>query len=139
MAAKKPYRSLKAGGESYKLRFSTNAIIEFEEEYGDSIMAFGQKMNASAPDENGEVDPDAPQILYKELRLLVWAALQEHHEDIGEKEVGTIIDKAGGMRAAFEVANGALADAMPADEDAEEESTNGSSANAGPKLAEAQG
>lgn len=139
MAAKKPYRSLKAGGESYKLRFSTNAIIEFEEAYGDSVMAFGQKMNAGVPDENGNVDPNAPQIRFKELRLLVWAALQEHHEDISEKEAGAIIDKAGGMRAAFEVANGALADAMPSDE--EEESTNGSgdSANAGPKLAEAQG
>lgn len=106
--AKRPYRSLKAGSENYKLILTTNAIVEFEEhwEHGDSILVFGQRMYEG----NFGV---------KELRLLLWAALTEYHEGVTEKGAGTIMDRTG-FQKAFDTVAGAFEDAFPEAESAGE-------------------
>ncbi len=139
MAKRKPYHSLKAGGEGHKLALTINSIIEFEDAWGGSISEFGQKMNDAAPDSKGKTDPGAPQIKIGEIRTLLWAALLEHDEDMTPREAGRIMQDAGGFGEVMEPLMAALNDAFPAgDEDGDKPSGKPGSPAKGPKAVEAE-
>lgn len=74
--------SLAAGGETYTLQFSVNGLVALEDALGVGVTAIGAQLQA-------------PTI--RVLRTLVWAALQEHHPEVDERQAGAIIDAAGGL------------------------------------------
>lgn len=81
-----PFRGkvpLKAGDEDYELSFSINAICEIEEHFGKPIAEVGKLMQAG----------DAFQV--KTLRFVLWAGLQDNHDDISLKDAGNIASNAG--------------------------------------------
>lgn len=63
-------------GNTYKIEFTMNALIELEEKFGSVENAFKQMEK---------------KVGLKEVRLLAYAGLVEHH-DLTEKEVGRLID-----------------------------------------------
>lgn len=83
--------TLTAGGSSYVLRLTTNSCCELEEFCGRSFENVQQGANRNR---------------LSDTRLILWAALQEHHADLalktpdGLKAVGRIIDAAGGTLSA---------------------------------------
>jgi hypothetical protein len=98
-----PYRgeaSFDALGESWTLRFNTNALCEFEEASGVKVSAIGAGMG------------------FKELRALLWAGLGHHHrrkrgtlesvgammDEIGAQELAALVMKA--MTSAFPAKDG---------------------------------
>ncbi len=141
---RKPYHSLKAGGQNHKLVLTMNSIIEFEDEWGGSISEFGQKMNDAAPDSKGRVDSGAPQIKIGEIRTLLWAALLEHDEDVTLREAGRVMEEAGGFGEVMEPLMQALNDAFPSVEEdagtreADKPSGKPGSPAKGPKAVEAE-
>ncbi len=137
---RKPYHSLKAGGQTHKLDLTLNGVIEFEDLWGGSISEFGQKMNNAMPDDKGRVDPAAPQIRIGEIRMLMWAALLEHDEDMDLKEAGRIMQDAGGVGEVMEPLMAALNDAFPSEENEDEDKPSGKpgSPSKGPKAVAAE-
>lgn len=75
--------TITAGGETYRLAFTTNAMCEVEDATGKSINAVLAEM--SNPERVG----------IRELRLLLWASLTEHHPDITIRDAGRICDEIG--------------------------------------------
>jgi hypothetical protein len=75
--------ALQAGERAYALSFSVNAICELED-------ALGQPVNQIA---RGMETPD--QVRMSTIRALLWAALRDHHEDVGLKQAGEIATEAG--------------------------------------------
>lgn len=88
--------SFEALGESWTLRFNTNALAEFEEISGVAVSAIGSGMGI------------------RTLRTLVWAGLGFHHrKKRGTLEnVGNIIDEVGSVAIANLVMT-ALSSAFP--------------------------
>lgn len=74
--------ALEADGQTYTLSFSVNAICELEEVLDKPI---GQIMGALQGDG----------VSMKTVRWLVWAGLQDHHEDVDEKKAGRIATEIG--------------------------------------------
>jgi hypothetical protein len=77
-------------GRSYTFRLTTSAMAELED----------------ACSTSAKRDMFFPEILErvlkgsaKYIRLFVWASLIEHHPELTVKDVGTLIDNAGGMLA----------------------------------------
>jgi len=112
--AKKPYLSLKTSGGTYKLRFTVNAISDFEEFWGGGISELDEKFNSNT-------------FRMKDIRLLMWAALQHHHSDevTTERYAGDVIEDAGGLNKSMEPLMNAFSDAFPVAEE-DEASENGS-------------
>lgn len=77
------YVSFKAQSQNWKLRFTTNALCELEDESGMSAIAFANSMN------------DEANISIKSMRLMLWAGLIDNHEDISQKICGVLIDEIG--------------------------------------------
>jgi hypothetical protein len=73
---------LKAGETSYKLVFSINALCELEEETGLSVNQLAAEMGGD-------------NVKLKLLRVLLWGALRDHHEDVTIKGAGDIAGLAG--------------------------------------------
>lgn len=95
--------SLEAGGTTYTLCLSTNALCELEDATGESVAAITERMNGSG-------------VHMKTVRVLVWAALQDHHPDIDLKGAGNVITAAG-MKATMEAVGKAFELAFPVAED----------------------
>jgi len=74
--------SLVAGGKSYTLCFSLNAIIEIQEAAGEDINAVLVRVISAEPD-------------YPTMRLLLWGLLVDHHPEITVKEAGRIVPDGG--------------------------------------------
>lgn len=80
--------SLVAGESRYILRLTTNACCELEEFSGRLFDEIQMRANRGS---------------LVNLRLLLWAALQEHHTELatpdkaGLQRIGAIIDAAGGL------------------------------------------
>jgi hypothetical protein len=72
--------SFEADGKTWTMVFTTNAICELEAETGESIHAFGSKL-------------DAPSM--KMVRVMVWAALRPRHPEITIEAAGDIMDAIG--------------------------------------------
>lgn len=81
-----PFRGivpLTAGDEEYKLSFSINAICEIEEHFGLPIAEVGKMMQEG---EGFRVNT---------LRFVLWAGLQDHHDELTLKDAGLIASNAG--------------------------------------------
>lgn len=76
--------SFEADGKIWTMVFTTNAICELEDATGESIQAFGSKL-------------DAPGM--KTVRVMVWAGLKSRHPEITIEAAGDIIDAVGADKA----------------------------------------
>lgn len=76
--------SLQAGGATYTLSFSVNALCELEAQMGGTPMP---KIAASLQSADG--------VSMSMVRTLVWAALRDHHRDVDERGAGDIVSDAG--------------------------------------------
>ncbi|MBQ2263266.1 MAG: hypothetical protein II336_18130 [Loktanella sp.] len=81
--------SLQAGGETYRLAFTTNSICELEDAVGVSITVFNKRFL---------VKPEEVKLF--DLRLLLWGAMLEHHDGATIKDAGRLIDNVGFAQAA---------------------------------------
>ena len=89
--------SFEAGGETYTLRFSANAICEIEAEGPESFMEL-----TAAFDQNVKM-------IY--VRRMIWGGLQDHHQGLTIRAAGVIIDELGlseAIRLVFEAVNAAF-------------------------------
>lgn len=75
--------ALQAGNVAYTLSFSVNALCELEEALDKPV--------AKIADTLGK--PEA--IRLSTVRVLVWAALRDHHESVDIKAAGNIVTDAG--------------------------------------------
>lgn len=78
--------ALKAGGATYTLRFSVNALVELEEAAGKGIIVLSQELSSVETMTLGLV------------RKVLWAGLREHHPDLDLKAAGELILEAGGIQ-----------------------------------------
>lgn len=70
-------------GKNWTLKLGTNAMCEIEDATGKSITEIGQLLS----------DPKTATM--KLVRAVMWGGLQEHHDGVTVKEVGSIIDGIG--------------------------------------------
>jgi len=75
--------TLKAGGDTYTIRMSMNAICDIEEESGRSFSEVTDEMSAKT------------KVSVRLTRLLLWGGLQEHHEGMTIKGAGVVLEAAG--------------------------------------------
>ena len=73
-----------AGGDNYKLQFTTNAWCELEDQAGAPMGEFLVGLG-----EGG--------LSFRRFRLLIWAGLIEHHPNIDLRGAGALIDQMGGV------------------------------------------
>jgi hypothetical protein len=71
--------SFDAGGKSYTMRFSANALCELED-------ATGMGINALLT-----ILADPAKMRLKMVRAVLWAGLQDHHPDVTLHQAGEII------------------------------------------------
>ena len=69
-------------GKAFRVRFSWNAAAEYEEAAG-------------KPLSDALFDIARERLSARSLRAMLWAGLQEHHQDVTLKEAGRLIDKMG--------------------------------------------
>lgn len=93
--------SLRAGGGTYRLAYTTNAMCELEDATGEPLGRIVDRLN----------DPANPPGV-KTLRLLLWAALIEHQDGLTVKDAGGICD-AIGMAEVGDLIGQALGAAFP--------------------------
>lgn len=93
--------TFEAGGRSYTLRFSVDALCALEEVSGRGIVALSTELS------------DMDRVSLTLLRKVVWAGLREHHPDIDMKSAGELIVEAGGLAAMMGVVGTALSRAFP--------------------------
>lgn len=74
-------------GVQYRLRFTWNAAVEYEE-------------IAGRPLSDALLDVAREKLSAKSLRAMVWAGLQEHHPQVSLAETGKLIDQLGRREAA---------------------------------------
>ena len=74
--------SFEVEGKAYRVRFSWNAAAEYEEAAG-------------KPLSDALFDIARERLSARSLRAMLWAGLQEHHQDVTLKEAGRLIDKMG--------------------------------------------
>lgn len=99
--------TLQAGGETYRLRFTTNAMCELED-------ATGKTISEIVADLSDEKTPPG----LRTMRVLLWAALIEHQEGTTVKDAGKICDEVG-MASIGALIGKAIQQAFPdVDEDA---------------------
>lgn len=91
--------TLIAGAQTYRLFFGTNAMVSLE----DSLDMSFQEVGALLASGKARI---------KQMRLVLWSMLLEHHENVTEAEVGQIMDEAG-HEAAGEAIGAAFVAAMP--------------------------
>lgn len=70
-------------GESWILRFSTNALCEIEDATGRSAIALANSLD------------DEDNVKMSDIRLMFWAGLTENHDEVDLKTAGKIIDNLG--------------------------------------------
>ena len=97
--------SLRAGDADYTLSLSVNAMCEIEDRTQKGILDIVSEFQKKS-------------IRFTTLRLLFWAALQDHHPEIDIRQAGDIISIAGNSQA-FEAIGRAFQLAFPAVEETE--------------------
>lgn len=75
--------TLEALGQTWRLKFSTNAICELEDLLDEPLQVTADKMN----------NPKTAKITT--LRAVLWAGLIDHHDGVTIKEAGAVMDEAG--------------------------------------------
>ena len=74
--------SFEVDGTAYRVRYSWNAAAEYEEAAG-------------KPLSDALFDIARERLSARSLRAMLWAGLQEHHQDVTLKDAGRLIDKMG--------------------------------------------
>ncbi len=95
---------LKAGDETYVLRYSIDAICDLEERLGKSFPVLASEM------------ADPTKFSVGLVRNVLHAGLCEKHPDISVKQAGELILSAGGLIAVMEKVSAAFAAAFPKSE-----------------------
>ncbi|QBF32144.1 GTA-gp10 family protein [Thalassococcus sp. S3] len=90
-------------GETYTLQFTANGFCELEAESGLTPGQFLKRL-----EDRGDED-----LSFKDVRLLFWAGLQEHHEDLTQRDAGRLITDIGGIVVALEKLGEAVNLSMP--------------------------
>jgi len=90
-----------AGGVSYTLRFSVDAICALEEIAGKGVVAIAADLS----------DPE--RVSMSLLRKVLWAGLRQHHAELDLQAAGELILAAGGLVAAMGLIGKALSAAFP--------------------------
>jgi hypothetical protein len=98
--------SFQADGETYLLEMTPNAYCELEDEAGMDTLSFVSKIQAAVA---------GGKISFKDLRLLMWAALTEHHEGLTTKDAGDVM-KAVGFERASDLVLQAINGSFPEDQ-----------------------
>lgn len=110
----KGQKSVTLDGATYTLEFTPNGFCELEDATGKGTMEFLRDLQLAA---------EAETIHFRDVRLLFWAGLQEHHPDMDIKAAGGLMRKMGGLQGAMSELQEAIALAMPDGEGAEDEAT----------------
>lgn len=97
-----------AGDETYRLRFSINAMVELEDHFDMGITELGDLMG------------DPTKFRLKTFRKIVWAGLTDNHDNLSESEVGEIISLAG-IPATTQAIQKAFSEAFPQSEAGDKE------------------
>lgn len=93
-------------GETYRLRFTTNAMVTMEDEFDMGIAQIAQSFK----------NPEF--VSFKNIRRIFRCGLLAHHPDITAAEAGNIMDAAGNFQAITEIVMDAFMAAFGADDDA---------------------
>lgn len=93
--------SFDAGGKTYTLRYSIDAICEMEAELDKGFVAIAGDLS----------NPDKISVTL--VRAVLWAGLREHHNEVTIKEAGELMVLAGGLTAVMFVISEALTHAFP--------------------------
>lgn len=75
--------ALAAGDDTYTLSFSVNALCALEDALDMPVAKIGALV------------ADADKLRLAIMRTVVWAALQDHHDGLCEKDAGLVISAAG--------------------------------------------
>jgi len=94
-------RAITVEGVEYRLRFSVNAICELEDATDAPIETLGSRLGSG-------------QAGVRDIRMLWWAALRDHHAAIDLQATGVLVDQVG-LATAITVIGEVLALAFPAD------------------------
>ncbi|WP_108263290.1 hypothetical protein [Mangrovicoccus ximenensis] len=92
------------GAEEYRLRFTTNAMVAFEEETGSSVLSIAKSFDAG----------DEGSIKFATVRVLAWASLLHARPEVTQEEAGDVID-ACGIAAFMSAIGDAIRAAFPED------------------------
>ena len=74
-----------AGGKTYTLRYTTNALCELEDALDCGLPEIVERVR------------DPKSVRLSTVRALVWAGLREHHPDITLLQAGTLVGEYGMM------------------------------------------
>ncbi|WP_407496849.1 hypothetical protein [Pseudooceanicola sp. MF1-13] len=126
--ATKGQKAVEAGGQTYIIEFSANGFCELEDATGKSTMQFLTDLDAQA---------QAEDVRFKDVRLLFWAGLQEHHEGLSQRDAGRIMKEVGGFEKAMTLIQDAVTLALPQAPDDTGQDQPGSEGGANPPTATA--
>jgi hypothetical protein len=96
--------SFEAGGASYTMRLSVDALCALEEATGKGVVALSAELS------------DPARLRMSTVRHVVWAGLREHHPDVSLKAAGELIVEAGGLAKMMEHVSLAFQRAFPDEE-----------------------
>ncbi|MBE3637464.1 hypothetical protein [Mangrovicoccus algicola] len=91
------------GAEEYRLRFTTNAMVAFEEETGTTVLSVVKVF-----DKGNEAE-----IRFATVRMLAWACLLDGRPGITQVEAGEVIDACGGVARVMPAIGEAIRAAFP--------------------------
>ncbi|WP_299933352.1 GTA-gp10 family protein [uncultured Pelagimonas sp.] len=97
---------LPAGDKTYKIEFTPNGWCELEDVVGCGTMEFLKRLEEAEEKLN-----------FRDVRLLMWAGLIEHHDGITLKDAGRVIKDAGGLEVVFQKLGEAVKASMPQGKD----------------------
>ena len=92
--------SFEAGGQTYRLRYSINALCDMEEALGMGVRDFYRLVSSG-------------DLRMTHVRGAFWAGLRQHQPSITKAQAGDIIQALGGVDAATELLGEALTRAFP--------------------------
>lgn len=100
--------AFEAGGKTYTLRFSTNAICELEDKLDRSFLSISGDLAKAV------TEPD--KVRFGTVRAIMWAGLRDHHPNLTVEEAGEIMTQVGGMLPAVGLVTDAFVLAFPSPE-----------------------
>lgn len=75
----------KAGGEPWKIAFTTNAMCAYEEETDKDFTSVAEALSGA----------NEGRLSMRVMRTILWAGLQEHQEGATMREAGKVLDACG--------------------------------------------
>lgn len=97
--------SFDAGGKTYTLHYSANALCELEDLLDKGIIELTTEM------QGWEKNPG--KIRFKTIRAMFWAGLRDHHPEIDVAGAGELVTNAGGILGAVDLIGRAFGVAFP--------------------------